>query len=334
MLLFAAGNARSDCGRRSIKRCTTAPHTRYCTWCTAAGFARTAVARRWTDDNRRRYKRAAATDAAGRRAHQPAGRTVQFSDRRAMMANCLQQSGGGETAAATAVQLHLHGQHQLQLLHQIGKSADVCAVPGSEYGNDERLPATSSSGGRRLNGSAERPLKFSIDNILRPEFGGGSAVADVPAVRGFNHLHHHQQHHIHNVLHHRHPLLADRGHQRGAVHHHRTTAAAATAAVSDRVASDRSSVKSRRPSSSASSTEPPSSPIDLSPRCTDHQPAAVAANNPLDVATADKDVATATAPSTTDAAAAAAAGSQQWPAWVYCTRYSDRPSSGKSYTLS
>lgn len=259
-----------------------------------------------------------------------------------MMANCLQQSICGETAVM-AMELHRRSSGGDP---SIGKSS---RDDGSTEYSNERVQPTS---GGRLNGSAERPLKFSIDNILRPEFGGGSASGCSPptaaVLNRYNHHYHHQHHqhlqqqqHLHNIdrlnhlnyqLHH----LSQLSHNAAATAAVATVTvkeSAATAAVASSSSDHDKSVSSRR-SSSSSTAEPPSSPIDLS--CSDSQtclnPAAIATNSNSSTTTT---ATTTTSSTSVDAAINAVAdkdvgGSQQWPAWVYCTRYSDRPSSGKS----
>lgn len=230
-----------------------------------------------------------------------------------MMANCLQQS--------------------IRNASSCNDKSNRVDDGATEY-NDRMQPTS----GGRLNGSAERPLKFSIDNILRPEFGGGAAAAsDCSLPAAFNHYNHHyhqhiqqqQQQHLNNIdrlnhlnyqLHHLNQL------NYGAVTAAAVTAVAATTSMIRDTAttmvtsssSDHDKSNSSRRSSSSSVAEPPSSPIDLS--CTDSQ----TGTNPEASTTAN----TASTDSATDKDAS---GSQQWPAWVYCTRYSDRPSSGKSW---
>ncbi|XP_001949185.2 homeobox protein engrailed-2 [Acyrthosiphon pisum] len=282
-----------------------------------------------------------------------------------MMTNCLQQSVCAEAAAMQAMELHRRnsggGGDQ-----SIGKSGrdDGSAT---EY-NDDRVQPTS---GGRLNGSAERPLKFSIDNILRPEFGGGTgslATSGGSPPTVFNpydhhhrhyHPHHHhlqqqqqqQQQHLNHIdrlnhlnyqLHH----LNQLSHNAAAAASANTSVRAAATAINDAagpVSSDHEKSISSRRSSSSSTAEPLSSPIDLS--CSDSQtyvnPAATANSTTVSTTAAAAAAAHSTTNTThattttgsVDAAINAVAdkeGSQQWPAWVYCTRYSDRPSSGRS----
>ncbi|XP_025410703.1 homeobox protein engrailed-2a-like isoform X2 [Sipha flava] len=261
-----------------------------------------------------------------------------------MMANCLQQSICGETAVM-AIELHRRNSGSDQSIGKSGRDNG-----STECSNDRVSPIS----GGRLNGSAERPLKFSIDNILRPEFGGGSTSGCSPPTAAvfnrYNHRYHHQhqhhhhhhfqqQQHLHNIdrlqhLNYQLHQLSQLSHNAVAVAATVTAnewATAATAAASS--SSDHKSVSSRR-SSSSSTVEPPSSPIDLS--CSDSQtcinPAATATNSTTFSSTTTTGTATASGTSV-DAAISAVAdkdggGSQQWPAWVYCTRYSDRPSSG------
>lgn len=251
-----------------------------------------------------------------------------------MMANFLQQTICGETTVM-AMELHRLNSGNGQSIGKSGRD-DV----STEYSNDRVQPIS----GGRLNGSAERPLKFSIDNILRPEFGGGSASGcNLPTDAVFNrynhHYHHHhlqQQQHLHNIdrlqhlnyqLHHLSQLSQNAAAAAATV----TANELATAAVVASSSSDHKSISSRR-SSSSSTAEPPSSPIDLS--CSDSQiyinPATTATNS-----TTSSSTKTTTSGTSVDAAISSVAdkdgsGSQQWPAWVYCTRYSDRPSSGKT----
>lgn len=261
-----------------------------------------------------------------------------------MMTNCLQQSVCAEAAAMQAMELHR--RNSLGGVEKSGRNDGST----TEY-NDDRVQPTS---GGRLNGSAERPLKFSIDNILRPEFGGGTGSlatsgGSLPTV--FNpYDHHHRHYHPHH--HHlqqqqqqqQHLNHIDRLNQLNYQLHHlnqlsHNTAAAASANTAVRAAatvindvvgpasSDHEKSISSRRSSSSSTAEPLSSPIDLS--CSDSQTCV----NPA-ATTNSTTVSTTTATSSTDLAINAAAdkdGSQQWPAWVYCTRYSDRPSSGKCF---
>ncbi|XP_022174516.1 homeobox protein engrailed-2-like isoform X2 [Myzus persicae] len=269
-----------------------------------------------------------------------------------MMTNCLQQSVCAEAAAMQAMELHRRnsggGGDQ-----SIGKSGrdDGSAT---EY-NDDRVQPTS---GGRLNGSAERPLKFSIDNILRPEFGGGTGSlatsgGSPPSVfNPYDHHHRHYHPHLQHQQQQQHLNHIDRlNHLNYQLHHlnqlsHNAAAAASAntavravaTAINDAAgpaSSDHEKSNSSRRSSSSSTAEPLSSPIDLS--CSDSQTCVnpVATANSATVSTAAATAANAThattATGSSDATINAVAdkdGSQQWPAWVYCTRYSDRPSSG------
>ncbi|XP_025192783.1 homeobox protein engrailed-1-like isoform X3 [Melanaphis sacchari] len=277
-----------------------------------------------------------------------------------MMTNCLQQSVCAEATAMQAMELHRRnsggGGDQ-----SIGKSGrdDGSAT---EY-NDDRVQPTS---GGRLNGSAERPLKFSIDNILRPEFGGGTGSlatsgGSPPTVfNPYDHHHRHYHPHLHNLQQqqqqqHLHLNHIDRlNHLNYQLHHlsqlshnaatvavnANTAVRAAATAINDSAgpaSSDHEKSNSSRRSSSSSTVEPLSSPIDLS--CSDSQTCANPANS---ITASTTTVAAAAAHATANAthvttstgsidaainAVADKEGSQQWPAWVYCTRYSDRPSS-------
>lgn len=228
-------------------------------------------------------------------------------------------------------------------------------ISSADY-NDRVQPTPS---GRLTNGSAERPLKFSIDNILRPEFGGGTSPAGTaPAVFSpYNHHHYLHQHH-HHIQHQQHLNNIDRLSQLNYQLHHlnrlqqahcsatatctssaaclndssSASAAAAASSSSSSLSDHEKSNRSRR-SSSSSTVEPPSSPIDLS--CSDSQTSSVA-NPSMTTACNTASTTTITSATSSDSVDAACSddkeggGSQQWPAWVYCTRYSDRPSSGKS----
>ncbi|XP_027850464.2 segmentation polarity homeobox protein engrailed-like isoform X2 [Aphis gossypii] len=270
-----------------------------------------------------------------------------------MMTNCLQQSVCAEAAAMQAMELHRRNSGGGD--QSIGcKSAGRDDGSATEY-NDDRVQPTS---GGRLNGSAERPLKFSIDNILRPEFGGGtgsltaSGGSPPAAFSPYDRHHRHYQPHHHNVQQQQHKQQhlnhIDRlSHLNYQLHHlnqlghnaagANTAVRAAATAINDAVGptlSDHEKSNSSRRSSSSSTTEPLSSPIDLS--CSDSQTCVNPANSTATaVSTAAAVAANATQVTanagSVDAAINAVAdkeGSQQWPAWVYCTRYSDRPSSG------
>lgn len=263
-----------------------------------------------------------------------------------MMTNCLQQSVCAEAAAMQAMELHRR--------NSLGGGEKSGRDDGSatEY-NDDRVQPTS---GGRLNGSAERPLKFSIDNILRPEFGGGTGSlatsgGSPPTVfNPYDHHHrHYHPHHHHLQQQQQHLNHIDRlNHLSYQLHHlnqlsHNTAAAAsantavrATATVINDAAGPASSdheksISSRR-SSSSSTAEPLSSPIDLS--CSDSQtcvnPAATTNSTTVSTTTANSNNASSSADLAINAVSDKE-GSQQWPAWVYCTRYSDRPSSGKCF---
>ena len=144
-----------------------------------------------------------------------------------------------------------------------------------------------------LPGAVHRALPFSIDNILKPSFG--------PSARTF----------LHNSA-----FLS-------------FAAASAAAAASQQQSVERQ----RSPSSSSSSNgslvkselkSPPSSPLNNN-------------NQPVDLSS--KPVSTASSASNDSKAEGGEDGvppgmvrgpnGQLWPAWVFCTRYSDRPSSGK-----
>ncbi|XP_026816734.1 segmentation polarity homeobox protein engrailed-like [Rhopalosiphum maidis] len=269
-----------------------------------------------------------------------------------MRTNCLQQSVCAEAAAMQAMELHRRNSGGDQSIGKPGRD-DSSAT---EY-NDDRVQPTS---GGRLNGSAERPLKFSIDNILRPEFGGGtgslatSGGSPPTAFNPYDHHHRHyhphhqnlqqQQQHLNHIdrlnhlnyqLHH----LNQLSHNAAVAASANTAVRAAATAINDAtgpVSSDHEKSNSSRRSSSSSTAEPLSSPIDLS--CSDSQTCANPAGTTAVAAAAVHTTASATTHVTTstgsiDAAINAVAdkeSSQQWPAWVYCTRYSDRPSSGRS----
>ncbi|XP_050529975.1 homeobox protein engrailed-1-B-like isoform X2 [Daktulosphaira vitifoliae] len=187
--------------------------------------------------------------------------------------NCgLYQGAGIIPGAAAAVMFNFHRhQQQLKLLSEMKAAAEDCGG-GTATVTSMVRPTPSHA-------SVERPLKFSIDNILRPEFGGARNTIAEPAPSPsppHQRLLHQPQH----------PRQPDR------------TGAAEK--------SRRSSSSSASSTSTAGVSESPSSPIDLSRS---------------DLTTADTSV-TGLPPDRETSAA------QPWPAWVYCTRYSDRPSSG------
>jgi len=233
-----------------------------------------------------------------------------------MMANRLQNSG---VEVAVATELHRRD------------SGDRLSIGKSGHG-DHRSAEYSD----RLNGSAERPLKFSIDNILRPEFGGGASGCSSPAavfgyykVRHNGHVHDNERHHHQEQQHPGHVDRLNRLDYLQLQHLHRLGHGAAAATTTAAVTSDppdrSTGSSSRRSSASSATVEPLGSPIDLS--CSDSQQTCGTVSATAVVAAA-KEANVASADAATDKDDN---GSKQWPAWVYCTRYSDRPSSGKSH---
>jgi hypothetical protein len=158
-----------------------------------------------------------------------------------------------------------------------------------------------------------RALKFSIDNILKPDFGRqtmpiyniphpkkSSSVAALSSVRGSSGTG------LQN---------ASKG----------LTSAARRNGVSS--SSNRKHCVSAEKAGSKSRSNACALPIDLSKVVS---PVGAAAEG-RDSAPAAREAPAAAVGSQAAAAAAALPASPQllWPAWVYCTRYSDRPSSGK-----
>lgn len=120
-------------------------------------------------------------------------------------------------------------------------------------------------------------LKFSIDNILKPEFGGPPAVK-----------------------------AARRISESGA-----TGAPPKIPVQSSRKLAVSQAAESSRSPPPPSNTAEKCSPIDLSKESSAPPP---------------------TIPPSSNDTSKTSDNSKMWPAWVYCTRYSDRPSSGKHYT--
>ena len=147
-----------------------------------------------------------------------------------------------------------------------------------------------------LPGAVHRSLPFSIDNILKPTFGHTTA-------RTF----------LHNSA-----FLS--------------FAAASAAASAAAAASVNNSDRQRSPSSSSSSNgslvkselkSPPSSPLN-----NNNQPVDLSSKNPTSNS-ASNDNKNEGGEDGCPPGMVRGPNGQLWPAWVFCTRYSDRPSSGK-----
>ena len=162
-----------------------------------------------------------------------------------------------------------------------------------------------------LPGAVHRALPFSIDNILKPNFGPRSILSN-PAV--FNTL---------------------------ALAHHAAATAAQNSAVQALEQQQQQQQKlqtinperQRSPSSSSSSNgslikselkSPPSSPLNHN----NNQPVDLSSKNSVENGKKSPSEAKSGEDGVPPGMVRGPNG-QLWPAWVFCTRYSDRPSSGK-----
>lgn len=154
-----------------------------------------------------------------------------------------------------------------------------------------------------------RPLPFSIDNILKPSFGPRTFLHN-PAF--FSALAATTAAHLQTV-------------QAAQQNLNRVAAAASSTGSSNSVLENRQ----RSPSSSSSSNgsmvkselkSPPSSPLNHN----NNQPVDLSSKNDKKSAEGEDGV---------PPGMVRGPNGQLWPAWVFCTRYSDRPSSGKLTTI-